>query len=81
MATLSRTITTWGRDLRRQNLKLRLDNLNDPRLLALVTDAHVDFCTSPRLWPAAPAAEGMKPYSRDQFLKALALPPAERVPA
>ena len=81
VATLSRTITTWGRDLRRQNLKLRLDNLNDPRLLALVTDAHVDFCTSPRLWPAAPAAEGMKPYSRDQFLKALALPPAERVPA
>ena len=77
VAELSRTITIWSRDLKRQNLKLRIDNLHDPRLLARVTDAHVDFCTSPRLWPEVPAPEGMKPYSRDHFLKALSLAAAE----
>ena len=78
VAALSRTIPVWSRDLERQNLTLRIDNLNDPRLLALVTEAHVDFCTSPRLWPPVATAEGMKPYTREQFLKALPLTPAER---
>jgi hypothetical protein len=75
---LQRSIVIWSRDLKRQGLKLRLDNLEDPRLLGLALDAHVDFCTSPRLWPAVPAPEGMKPFSRDQFLMALPATAAER---
>lgn len=75
---LQRSIVIWSRDLKKQNLKMRLDNLEDPRLLGLALDAHVDFCTSPRLWPAVPAPEGMKPFSRDQFLMSLPATAAER---
>jgi hypothetical protein len=75
---LQRCIVVWSRDLKKQNLKMRLDNLEDPRLLGLALDAHVDFCTSPRLWPAVPAPEGMKPYSRDQYLMSLPATAAER---
>jgi hypothetical protein len=75
---LQRLVVIWSRDLKKQNLKMRLDNLEDPRLLGLALDAHVDFCTSPRLWPAVTAPEGMKPYSRDQYLMALPATAAER---
>ncbi|MGZ3273797.1 MAG: hypothetical protein ACXU82_04015 [Caulobacteraceae bacterium] len=78
VATLTRTITAWSRDLKRQNLKLRIDNLENPQLLGLALDGHVDFCTSPRLWPPVPGPEGMKPYSRDRFLKSLPLAVTER---
>lgn len=66
-----RTIEVWSRDLKRQGLKLRLDNVVDPRLLACALDKGADFCSGEGLWPAVPAPEGMKPYSRDQFLRAL----------
>ncbi|HEY4029049.1 MAG TPA: hypothetical protein VGM25_01790 [Caulobacteraceae bacterium] len=75
---LQRLVVIWSRDLKKQNLKMRLDNLEDPRLLGLALDAHVDFCTSPRLWPAVPAPEGMKPFSRDQYLMSLPATAAER---
>lgn len=75
---LQRSIVIWSRDLKKQNLRMRLDNLEDPRLLGLALDAHVDFCTSPRLWPAVAAPEGMRPYSRDQFLMSLPATAAER---
>jgi hypothetical protein len=75
---LQRCIVVWSRDLKKQNLKMRLDNLEDPRLLGLALDAHVDFCTSPRLWPPVSAPEGMKPYSRDQYLMSLPATAAER---
>jgi hypothetical protein len=75
---LARSIVIWSRDLKKQNLRMRLDNLEDPRLLGLALDAHVDFCSSPRLWPAVSAPEGMKPYSRDQYLMALPATAAER---
>ena len=75
---LQRCIVVWSRDLKKQGLKMRLDNLEDPRLLGLALDAHVDFCTSPRLWPAVPAPEGMRPYSRDQYLMSLPATAAER---
>jgi hypothetical protein len=75
---LQRSIVIWSRDLKKQNLRMRLDNVEDPRLLGLALDAHVDFCTSPRLWPAVPAPEGMKPYSRDQYLMSLPATAAER---
>jgi hypothetical protein len=78
VTALTRNVTVWNRDLKRLNLKLRLDNLEDPRLLGLALDVQVDACTSPRLWPATPAAEGMKPFSREQFLKALPATAAER---
>ncbi len=78
VAKLSRTITAWSRDLRRQNIKLRIDNLDDPRLLGMALDGHIDFCASPRLWPPVPGPEGMKPYSRAQFLKSLPVAVAER---
>jgi hypothetical protein len=77
-AALQRSILVWSRDLKKQNLKLRLDNLEDPRLLGLALDAHVEFCSSPRLWPPVPAPEGMKPFSRDQFLMSLPATAAER---
>jgi hypothetical protein len=75
---LQRSIVIWSRDLKKQHLKLRLDNLEDPRLLGLALDAHVDFCSSPRLWPAVAAPEGMKPFSREQFLLSLPVTAAER---
>ncbi len=75
---VSRNITVWARDLKRQNLKLRLDNLDDPRLLGQALDVQADSCSSPRLWPAVPEPEGMKPYSREQFLKSLPATAAER---
>jgi hypothetical protein len=75
---LQRLVVIWSRDLKKQNLKMRLDNLEDPRLLGLALDALVDFCTSPRLWPEVSAPEGMKPYSRDQYLMALPATAAER---
>jgi hypothetical protein len=78
VAALSQTITFWSRSLERQNLKLRVDNLGEPRLLGLALDGLVDFCTSPRLWPPVPGPEGMKPYSRERFLKSLPLPAVER---
>lgn len=68
---LARTIAVWSRDLKRQNLKLQIDNLDDPRLLRQTLDGQVDFCTSPRLWSAVPVPEGVRPYGRDQLLKAL----------
>ena len=78
VTAIMRNVTVWNRDLKRLNLKLRLDNLEDPRLLGLALDLQLDACTSPRLWPAAPSAEGMKPFSREQFLKALPATAAER---
>jgi hypothetical protein len=75
---LQRLVVIWSRDLKKQNLKMRLDNLEDPRLLGLALDALVDFCSSPRLWPEVPAPEGMKPYSRDQYLMSLPATAAER---
>lgn len=78
VGVLSRQITAWSRTLKRQNLKLRIDNLDDPRLLGLALDGHIDFCSSPRLWPPGPGPEGMKPYSRERFLKSLPMPIAER---
>jgi hypothetical protein len=75
---VSRNITVWARDLKRQNLKLRLDNLEDPRLLGQALDVQADACTSFRLWPAVTEPEGMKPYSREQFLKSLPATAAER---
>ena len=78
VTALTRTIAVWSRELKRQNLKLRLDNVGDPRLLSLALDGQIDFCTSQRLWPAVAAPEGMKPYSRDHFLKALPQAAAER---
>jgi hypothetical protein len=78
VVALTRTINVWSRDLKRQNLKLRLDNVDDTRLLSLALDGHMDFCTSQRLWQAVSAPEGMKPFSRDHFLKALPLAMAER---
>lgn len=78
VVALTRTLAVWSRDLKRQGLKLRIDNLDEPRLLALALDGHIDFCTSPRLWPAVAAPEGMRPYSREHFLKALPVSVAER---
>lgn len=78
VSAVSRNVTVWNRDLKRLNLKLRLDNLEDPRLLGLALDVQVDACTSPRLWPAVPSAEGMRPFSREQFLKSLPATAAER---
>ena len=75
---LASTIAIWSRELRRQNLKLRLDNVDDPRLLGLALDGQIDFCTSQRLWPAVAAPEGMKPYRREHFLKVLPQAAAER---
>ncbi|MGZ3273796.1 MAG: hypothetical protein ACXWKY_09825 [Caulobacteraceae bacterium] len=75
---LQRLIVIWSRDLKKQNLKMRLDNLEDPRLLGLALDAHVDFCSSGRLWPAVAAPEGMKPFSREQFLMSIPATVAER---
>ena len=75
---LARTITVWSRDLKRQNLKLELDNVDDPRLLGMALESQVDFCTSSRMWPAVPTPEGVRPYTRDQFSKALVLPGFER---
>jgi len=77
-AALTRIIAVWSRDLKRQNLKLRLDNVDDPRLLSLALDGQIDFCTGPRLWPAVGAAQGIKPYSREPFLRALPQAAAER---
>lgn len=77
VVSLTRTLNVWSRDLKRQNLKLRLDNVDDPRLLGLALDGQVDFCTSQRLWPAVSAPEGMKPYSHEHFLKALPLAATE----
>jgi hypothetical protein len=77
-AALARMIGVWSRDLKRQNLKLRLDNVDDPRLLSLALDGQIDFCSSPRLWPATATVEGMRPYSHDRFLRALPQAPAER---
>jgi hypothetical protein len=68
---LARRVTVWNRDLKKQNLKLVLDNVDDPRLLGLALDSQIDFCTSPRLWPAVPVPEGVRPYSRNQFLLAM----------
>jgi hypothetical protein len=75
---LARNITVWNRDLKKQNLKLVLDNVDDPRLLGMALDAQIDFCSSPRLWPAVSAAEGVRPYSKNQFLLALPLTAADR---
>lgn len=75
---LARNVTVWSRDLKKQNLKLILDNVDDPRLLGMALDSQIDFCTSPRLWPAVPAPEGVRPYTRNQFLQALPLTAAER---
>jgi hypothetical protein len=78
VATLTRSITVWSRDLKRQNLKLRIDNVDEPRLLGLALHGHVDFCTSPRLWPPVSEPEGIKPYSRERVLKLLPPDVAER---
>jgi hypothetical protein len=78
VAVLSRQIKAWSRALRRQNLKLRIDNLDEPRLLRLALDGHVDFCTSPRLWPPVTGPQGMKPYSHEQLLKSLPQSVADR---
>jgi hypothetical protein len=78
VANLGRNIVVWSRDLKKQNLKLRLDNVEDARLLGLMLDAQVDFCSSPRLWPAVAAAEGMKAFSRDQFMHSFPATAAER---
>lgn len=77
-ATMAQMISFWSRDLKRQGLKLRLDSLDDPRLLGAVLDNHVDFCSSARLWPPTGGPEGMKPFSRDQFFRSLPLNAAER---
>lgn len=68
---LARKVTVWNRDLKKQNLKLVLDNVDDPRLLGMALDSQIDFCTSPRLWPAVPTPEGVRPYTRNQFLLAM----------
>jgi hypothetical protein len=81
VAALSRTIAAWSRDLKRQNLRLRIDNVDDPRLLALALDGQIDFQTCPRLWPPTPSADGMKPYGRERFLKAIPLTAQDRCSA
>jgi len=75
---LARNVTVWSRDLKKQSLKLVLDNVDDPRLLGMALDSQIDFCSSPRLWPAVPAPEGVRPFSRNQFLQALPLTATER---
>lgn len=75
---LARNVLVWSRDLKKQGLKLTLDNVDDPRLLGMALDSQIDFCTSPRLWPAVPAPEGVRPYSHNLFLQALPLTAAER---
>ena len=77
-AALARMIGVWSRDLKRQNLKLRLDNVDDPRLLSLALDGQIGFCSSPRLWPATRTVEGMRPYSRERLLRALPQAPSQR---
>jgi hypothetical protein len=68
----AKLIPGWSRDLRRQGIMLRLDNLNNPQLLDLVT-GHVDFCSSPRLWSPVALPEGVKPFAQGQFLDAIPL--------
>jgi hypothetical protein len=75
---LARSVTVWSRDLKKQNIKLVLDNVDDPRLLGMALDSQIDFCSSPRLWPAVPVPEGVRPFSRNQFLQALPLTATER---
>ena len=75
---LARNILVWSRDLKKQGLKLTVDNVDDPRLLGMALDSQIDFCTSPRLWPALTGPEGVRPYSHNQFLQALPLTAAER---
>ncbi len=74
----ARNVLVWSRDLKKQNLRLVLDNVDDPRLLAMALDSQIDFCTSPRLWPAVPTPEGVRPYSHNQFLLSLPLTAADR---
>jgi hypothetical protein len=74
----TRMFGPWSRDLKRQGLKLRLDNVVDPLMLSAALEAGVDFCSGERLWPAVQAAEGMKPYSREHFLRALPATAQER---
>lgn len=74
----TRMFGPWARDLKRQGLKLRLDNVVDPLMLSAALEAGVDFCSGERLWPAVQAAEGMKPYSREHFLRALPATARER---
>jgi len=71
MAALERTIQTWSRVLKRDGLKLRLDNVTEPRLLFHAVEKGADFCSSETLWPMVAEAEGMRPYSRDRFGKTL----------
>ncbi len=71
MAVFERTIQMWSRVLKRDGLKLRLDNVTEPRLLFHSVEKGADFCSSETLWPMVSEAEGMRPYSRDRFSKAL----------
>ena len=68
---LERAIPLWSRVLKRDGLKLRLDNVTDPRLLFHAVEKGADFCSGETLWPMVAEAEGMRPYSRDRFAKAL----------
>ena len=74
----ARHMQVWKRDLGRQNIQLRLDNVVEPRLMAQALELRVDFYTSARLWPAVANAEGVKPFSTDHVLHALARPADER---
>lgn len=64
---LERTVQTWAKTLKRDGLKLRLDNVTSPRLLSYAVQAGADFCSSEILWPVVTQADGMRPYSRDRF--------------
>lgn len=71
LAALERMIQAWSRSLKRDGLKLRLDNVTDPRLLFHAVEMGADFCSSEILWPVVAEAEGMRPYGRERFSKAL----------
>ena len=68
----ARHIQIWKRDLGRANLRLRLDHVVEPRLLIQALDLQIDYFSSAALWPAVADADGVKPFSRDQVLRAMA---------
>jgi hypothetical protein len=67
-AAMTKMISGWSRELTRQGLKLRIDNLDDARLLGAALDARIHFCSSARLWPPTGGPEGMKLFSRMRLI-------------
>jgi hypothetical protein len=68
----ARHIQIWKRDIGRANLRLRLDNVAEPRLLIQALDLQIDYFSCAALWPPVADADGVKPFTRDQILRAIA---------